>query len=233
MPVAAPEQLLVRPLPFTTVHRIVPSRFPPVGIFDTVADPGDLAFIQALESRTNERLADPLGHIELVAPDDIVTGPGSTPVMAAFTHPSVSGSRFSDGSYGVYYAGDSEQVAIDETVHHRERFLRASGEPACEIQMRAYVGTLCKPLHDGLGDVLPAAVRHADDYTLSQRWGAALRRDGAWGLAYPSIRSPGGRCVALFRPPAIGRVHQSTHLRYRFDGQRISGVYAVGDYQPR
>ena len=36
-------------------------------------------------------------------------------------------SRFSDGSYGVYYAGDRFEVALAEAVFHFERFIAATG----------------------------------------------------------------------------------------------------------
>lgn len=215
------------------MYRIVPSRFPPVGVFDEVADADELWMIHELEARTNERLADPLGRLSLVAPEDVVVGAGTTPVMAAFTHPSISGSRFSDGTYGVYYAGESREVAIAETSYHRARFLRATNEPAGEVPMRVYIGEIRQPLRDGLGGALPAAVLDADDYSTSQAWGRTLRDAGAYGLAFSSIRSPGGRCVALFRPPAIGPVRQGAHLRYCFDGERITACYQVSDYQPR
>ena len=46
--------------------------------------------------------------------------------MAAFTHLNPEGSRFSDGSWGVFYAAHSVATAVEETVYHRERFLAAT-----------------------------------------------------------------------------------------------------------
>ena len=48
--------------------------------------------------------------------------------MAAFTHLNPEGSRFSDGSWGVFYAGNDLNTAIAETRHHRERFLRNAAQ---------------------------------------------------------------------------------------------------------
>lgn len=67
-------------------YRIVPSRFPPVGLFDAVADPDDLEAVFQIEAMTNDRLRDEVGEISLVLPEDRVSGPGTTPIMAAFTH---------------------------------------------------------------------------------------------------------------------------------------------------
>ncbi len=52
----------------------------------------------------NPRLRNEAGAIHLVPPEERVTGPGATWVMAPFTHFNPNGSRFSDGTYGVYYA---------------------------------------------------------------------------------------------------------------------------------
>ena len=87
--------------------RLIPSRYPTVGLYDAIADPADLDVVFAIEALTNPRIRDEIGQLQLVPPDERVSGPGATPVMAAFTHLNPDGSRFSDGSYGVYYAAQT------------------------------------------------------------------------------------------------------------------------------
>ncbi|MFQ5335912.1 MAG: hypothetical protein ACE5DN_07535, partial [Flavobacteriales bacterium] len=70
-----------------------------------MADRDDFDVLYQLESMTNDRIRDETGDINLVDPADRIYGIGSTPIMAAFTHPNPLGSRFTDGSYGAYYAG--------------------------------------------------------------------------------------------------------------------------------
>src|SRR4029077_16413662 len=84
--------------------RIVPSRFPPIQLFERVADPADLQAVAAVESLTHPPLAPGIGELSLVPPEDRVSGPGTSAIMAAFTHLNPEGSRFSDGSFGVFYA---------------------------------------------------------------------------------------------------------------------------------
>jgi hypothetical protein len=110
-------------------YRIVPSRFPPVSLFERVADPADLEAVFQVEALTNDRLREQAGELALVAPEDRVAGPGTTPIMAAFTHLNPEGSRFTDGSYGVFYAALALETAIAETTRHRARFLEATDEP--------------------------------------------------------------------------------------------------------
>ena len=101
--------------------RIIPTRYPAISLFDRVADAADFDALYALEAMTNERLRDELGEIERVAPEDRVFGPGSGPIMAAFTHVNTLGSRFSDGGYGVFYAARERATAVAETRYHHAR----------------------------------------------------------------------------------------------------------------
>ncbi|HXH04022.1 MAG TPA: RES family NAD+ phosphorylase [Candidatus Competibacteraceae bacterium] len=208
-------------------HRIVPAHFPPINLFESILDPGELELAYEIESLTNDRLRDEVGDLRLVTPQDRVCGPGSSPLMAAFTHIGHP-SRFSDGRYGVYYAARELETAIAETRYHRERFLRLTAEPSCEIAMRVYVGRVQKPLHDVRGPDY-AALHAPDDYGPAQRFAAALREQGSWGLAYRSVRRPGGECIAALRPPALSIPVQGPHLRYVWDGrtQRITEVLEV------
>src|SRR6185369_16924964 len=105
-------------------YRLIPSRYPTVGLYDRIADPADLEVVYAIEALTNPRIRDEIGQLQLVAPEERVGGAGSTVIMAAFTHLNPEGSRFSDGSYGVYYAAHSLATAVAEVSHHRSLFLR-------------------------------------------------------------------------------------------------------------
>ena len=64
-------------------------------------------------------------------------------------------------------------------------------------------------------------------YQASQKLGRELREAGSNGIAFDSVRRHGGECVAIFRPRLIQNVRQSVHLRYAWDGGRISDVYEI------
>jgi len=83
---------------------------------------GEFDALAEIESLTNERLREELGALARIPHHRRVVGPGTTPIMAAFTHLNPEGSRFSDGTFGVFYAARAESTAIRETVFHRERF---------------------------------------------------------------------------------------------------------------
>ncbi|KTD83057.1 RES family NAD+ phosphorylase [Legionella waltersii] len=207
------------------VHRLVPSKFPPVSLFDWADSAEELEQIALLEGLTNERIHAELGNINLINKGDWISGPGSTPVMAAFTHIGHP-SRFSDGSFGIYYAASSLETAIQETVFHRERFYSASQEKPCSISMREYIAKIQKPLVD-LSNNPNRDLFNPDPayYNQSQKFGKEIHEQDHWGLLYPSVRNPEGLCMAIFRPPALTIPTQGCHLRYLWDGQQISEIY--------
>jgi len=206
-------------------YRIVPSRFPPIGVFDRIAKPADLEAVFAIEALTNPRLREELGMLQMVPKDRRISGPGSTPVMAAFTHLNPEGSRFSDGSWGVFYAAHSVATAVEETVYHRERFLAATAEPACDIEMRCYRTSLDSRLHDLRGGW--PAEHDPDSYAASVALAGRLRAAGSNGIVYDSVRHAGGECVAAFFPDVVAPCLQAQHLIYRWGGTRMEAVLEV------
>ncbi len=129
--------------------RIIASRYPPIRIFERLdLDPAAWDALLALEQLTNPRLRDEVGDIALVPPEERVSGPGAGYVMAAFTHINPRGSRFSDGSYGVYYAAGSLETAIAETVFHFAAFARDSADPPRSEDMRVLVGDIRERFED-------------------------------------------------------------------------------------
>ena len=206
--------------------RILPSRLPTTSLFERVAEPQDLEAIFELEALTNPRLRDAAGDIRLVPAEDRVSGPGSSVIMGAFTHLNPSGSRFCDGTYGVFYAADSLDTAIAETRYHRERFMRATDQPRMDLDMRAYRVDLEGDLHDLRGQkAAEPLVYDPDNYAAGQDLGRTLRHTGSDGIAYDSVRRAGGECAAVFRPRLLSNVRSERHLRYVWDGVRIAAVY--------
>ena len=208
------------------IKRSVPSRFPPISLFEAVADPADLDAVFQIESMTNGRLRDQAGDISLIPLEDRVSGPGSTPIMAAFTHLNPEGDRFTDGTCGVFYAGRTIETAIAETRYHRVKFLRATNEPAQELDMRVYAVDLDAELHDirSMCESHPA-LYHSTSYGVSQGIALQLREIGANGIVYASVRHEGGECAAVFRPRLLSNCRQERHLCYVWDGKTISTIY--------
>lgn len=206
--------------------RIVPTRYPAITLFDRVADAEDFDALYALEAMSNERVRNDLGQIDRVPREQRQFGPGSGPIMAAFTHVNVLGSRFSDGSYGVFYAARDRATAVAETRYHHARFLAATNEAAQHLPMRLYAVAIDARLHDlrppGSAD---PAVYDPEHYAASQALGRRLHGAGSGGVAYRSVRHERGQCVGLFRPTGASGCLHAAYLLYAWDGRRFTDVY--------
>lgn len=202
--------------------RIIRSVFPPIDLFEDLADPADWALLVSAEQKTNPRLMENVGNLDLVPVDRRVGGSGASYLMAPFTHVSPDRpSRFSDGSFGVLYVGASFDVALLETIHHHGRFMARTNEPAgWTSQFREIVLNVDAQLHDLRGGAFSAAL-DPNDYGESRRLGRSLRSTASDGLVYPSVRRPGGECVGLFQPDLANSPVQGRHLDYHWDGQRV------------
>lgn len=200
-------------------HRIIRTIYPPIDIFEDIADPADWELLVSAEAKLNPRIRDQVGNLALVPVARRVNGPTASIVMGAFTHvsPDRKG-RFSDGSYGVWYCGDRFEVALAETAHHFERFMRATSEPAGEADYRELVCAVQGRVADGSASALLAP----DDWGPGQAFGRQVRDEGGDGVLYPSVRHPAGKALALFWPDCITLpVTQARQFRYSWDGARM------------
>lgn len=204
-------------------RRIVRSVFPPIDLFEDIADPADWPLLIAAEQKTNPRLMETLGALDLVPPARRVGGPGASYLMAPFTHSSPDRpTRFSAGAYGVLYVGDRFETALFETIHHHQCLMARSAEPAgWTSQFREIVLDVDAILHDLRDEAAYAGALHPDDHVASQRLAADLRAAGSDGLLYPSRRHRGGECVALFYPDLASNAVQGRHLDYHWNGTRV------------
>ena len=225
-PIFDPSRIPLRRVRWAQACRIVPTRHPTVFLYDRVADEADFEALYALEALTNDRLRDELGQIELVPRAERRYGAGAGPIMAAFTHVNPQGSRFSDGSFGVFYAARDRATAVAETRHHHGVFLAATGEGPMHLPMRLYHVAVDARLHDlrppGAAD---PAVHDPASYAASRALGVALKRAGSAGVAWRSVRRPGGTCVGLYSPRGASRCLHAAVLLYAWDGKAFTDVF--------
>jgi hypothetical protein len=228
----SPSDLPTAAIAWPGAVRIIRSLYPPIDLFEDIADPADWPLLLAAEQKTNPRLMESIGRLDLVPPERRVSGPGASYLMAPFTHAGPDRpSRFSDGAFGVLYAGETFEVALFETIFHHERFMAATNEPAgWTSQFREIVLAVAANLHD-LRNEAPPGVLDPASYAAAQALGAALRAAGSDGLVYPSVRFPGGACVGLFYPDAAHDPRQGRHLDYHWNGSRVDYCRDAGSRQ--
>lgn len=217
---------MVSALSWRVSFRIIPSKYPYVGIYDLIAAPADIDAVIEIEQLTNPRVRQGLGNLSLLRPQDIITGPGSTPIMAAFTN--TKRSRFCDGSFGMYYAAHTEATAIAETRFHREEFLRATAQPPADLEMRVYRARIAGQFDDIRGLAQDDARLDPTSYKASQAYGRSVYDRSGDGVLYRSVRDQErGECVAAFRPRLVKNCTPASYLQYRWDGRAIIDVLRV------
>lgn len=135
-------------------------------------------------------------------------------------------SRYSDGSFGVWYGADTLETSVRESAHHWVRgFLADAGFDDQEVTgERQVYAVACRA---ALLDLRPAvdtapALLHPSDYTLPRTVGDRLQREGYPGLLAPSVRHPPGQTYAVFNPQVLSDPRPHTALTYRFEGRRIA-----------
>ena len=209
--------------------RVIASRYPPIDLYERLTpDTAVWDALIALEQLTNPRVRDQVGDISLVPAEHRVSGLGASYVMACFTHLNPKGSRFSDGTYGVYYAAETLETAIAETLHHFEAFARAANDPPREEDMRVVVSGVSANMEDvsQLPQAEQTRILDANSYAASQSFAKTLRKSASQGIVYPSVRHPSGECLAAFKPKAITLpVSQERHLRYQWNGTRVDRYF--------
>ncbi len=143
-----------------------------------------------------------------------------------------SASRFSDGSFGVWYGCDSAPATVYETAYHWYHwFLRDAGfETEPVVGERKLYAVSCaaalldfRPLVSDYPDLL-----HKADYTLAQSVGARIHREGHPGLVIPSARYVQGENYVVMNPVVLSNPRFHCQLTYRVDGPRIVVEKTVG-----
>jgi hypothetical protein len=201
-------------------HRLIPSVYPPGGLFDDVASPEDLASILELEGWTNDRISGELGLLHNIPRHEWVVGtPNATVVMAAYCHPNPNGGRFNDASRGAWYAAFDFATALRESIFHRTQELREIRVTDTFVQMRQYLADFVCEFHDIRGGPEYDRYHDPDSYAESQALAGRLLASGSNGVVYRSVRHNAGQCIACFRPLLASNVRTGAHYEYRWEGK--------------
>lgn len=192
--------------------RLIPSQFPPIGLFDAVASAADLAAVMELAGWTNDRLV--AERIDRLPRSEWVYGRANASViMAAFLHVAPTGSRFNRPDLGAWYAAADLRTAAAEVGHHLRREAFARNATQLRRTYRAYSARLDGAHADirGRSATMPD-VYAEDSYAASQPFGEAIRASGGDGILYDSVRLRGGENVVAYRPSRILDVVQAEHF---------------------
>lgn len=223
-------------------YRLIPSQFPPIGLFDTVSTAADLDKVMELAGWTNDRLV--AERIARLPQCEWVYGrANSSIVMASFLHVAPGGMRFNGPELGAWYAAADLRTAVAEVGHHLRREAASRSLPALRRVYRSYSARLEGSFVDIRRARAPAAqgslldrLYDPRDYAHAQPFGEAVRDEAmaggagdagrgspAAGIVFDSVRHRGGVNAVAYRPSLVLDITQADHFAVvvRRDERRI------------
>ena len=213
--------------------RLIPSgRLKPPVLAPLAATPEALDDLAALEGVTNGRIQASDSGLPGLDPRELVFGrPNDSFVNAAFTHVRPGGNRFNDAQRGAWYCGWDTRTSLGEVAYHLTRELDAIGRYDTHVDYAELIADFIGPFHDlrGAGDAdrRPGGVLGEDTaaaYPAGQALARRLQALGSNGLIYPSVRHPGGTCLAAFRPSLVQNLRQGALWRLTWAGSRVPEI---------
>ncbi|MGO4851323.1 RES family NAD+ phosphorylase [Phaeovulum sp. W22_SRMD_FR3] len=223
------DRALIRLLP-ATYHK------PPVlrGLVDSDAE---MALLAELEGLTSARLSAERGRNLHLDPRELAYRRraqdqrvyGDSHVNAAFTYTRSGGNRFNTEARGAWYCAWELQVSVAEVAYHRTRelgFIGIYSDRVRYVELLAdFIGTFSdltdEPGHPAL------QADPARGYPEGQALAEHLRRAGARGLIYPSVRAPQGACLVCFEPAAVQNVRPGASWDLVWDGTPDYDIFGV------
>lgn len=214
----------------TQGYRLINSKYPPIHLFESVASAADFEILYELQALTNPRIAAEVGNLELLDISEIPFAiRGCSYASSPFTHVNILGSRFSDGSFGVMYIGDTVETALAEVEYHQNKYFQnVEGLKFDRFVFRVlhceFASKVCADL-----SVLPVddPVYDSENYDESQAIGRMLKCDQVDAVQYRSVRKKNGLCWGLFTPRFVKDVFQCSHYEMVYDGQNITSTLKI------
>lgn len=134
-------------------------------------------------------------------------------------------SRFSDGSFGVWYGSESVETTVYESVYHWYRGLLndAGFAQMTVIAERKVYWVACNAALLDFSKVTTyqPELLNTSDYAFCQTVGARIHREGHPGLLTQSVRHPAGINLAIFNPAVLSNPRHHCQLTYRLDGEQV------------
>lgn len=210
-------------------HRLIPAKYSDGGasVLSRIADDQNhLEDLFELDHTTNDRL---LGENDLlpgISRGELVEGVQHYRIInAAFCHPHPEGSRFNGPDRGAWYASFEMETALEEIQYHRRlQYLEIAWAEPDEVAYDNYLANFDAEFHDIRNAQAFENCLASGSYVASQALAGALLEAGSAGIVYPSVRRPGGTCLACFRPALVNHVRRGAGFLITWDGKNLAAV---------
>lgn len=196
-----------------------------------LVDADDLAALAEIEGSTSTRLvAQSRGAGEVQAYELVFGVPHANFINAAFAYAKPrQPSRFSGPERGAWYAALDLETSIAEVCFHLTQFLADAGKFVAVVEYAElfasfageFVDLRPHPDHPALDPAKSVG------YPAGNALADTARVKGLNGVIYPSVRYPGGTCIAALFPHAVQSVAQGDVYRMTWSGDPEPAVEKV------
>jgi hypothetical protein len=200
-------------------------------VLRALVDEDEIAALAEIEGATSNRLLAQMRGAGEVQSYELVYGvPHAVFINASFAYAKPrEPNRYNGANRGAWYAATEIETSLAEVRHHLTEMLAATGVYEAVVEYAE--------LHASFAGEFLDLRQHRDhaslnpDKALGYPAGNALadaaRAKGLNGIIYPSVRNPGGTCIAALFPHAVQSVAQGDVYRMTWSGKADPDVEKV------
>ena len=213
---------LVREAFPNTVRLVASARLRDPVLTPLADDADELASLAEIEGATSGRLVAEERGLGALAAAELVHGvPHARFINASFAYAKPrEPMRFNPAERGAWYAALGVETCIAEVGHHLTRALADAGDFNAVVdyaEMHASMSGIFVDLRP-LPDHISLHPDPAIGYPAGNSIAAMARGAGHNGIIYPSVRHPGGICIAALWPNVVQSVAQGALYRLTWSG---------------
>jgi len=199
--------------------RLIPSRFPPVSVYEELVANDRLEALVQIENLTNPRLQSEARLARSAGEDPKTSARLQNWNLAPFAYGNPDGSTFFGEEQPCMEVAIDRQTALAVSVAKRQRFLENTLEAPIGLDMRMFKTPVS-------GRFLDLRAIAAAEIQASGREFGKLLEDGVDGIIFRPVERPTASAISVVNGNALQKTLQTVHYRYQWNGERISLLYA-------
>lgn len=202
--------------------RLIPSRFPPVSVYEGLVANDRMDALVDIENLTNPRLQSQARIASMENKDPKTSARLQNWNLAPFAYGHPEGSIFFDADRPCLEVAADRQTALAISVAKRQRFLACTSEGPIGLDMRMFK----TPLSGRFVDLRHLSAEKVRD--IGRDFGKSIEAD-VDGVLFHPIERPSATAISVLNGSILEQTLQAVHYRYQWNGERISLLYAFDD----
>ena len=214
-----------------TVRLVSSARLRPP-VLGRLVSADEIAALAEIEGATSERLLAQERGADGIGRDEFVHGvPHASFINAAFAYSKPKEPNRFNALRGAWYAALEVATCMREVAWHMADFLGKSGQYKGVVQYAELFASMAGEFVDlrQTGSHPCLDPDPAIGYPIGAAIADAALAQGLNGIIYPSVRHPGGTCIAAIRPHAVQSVAQGAVFRFEWAGSREPTITRVSE----